>query len=175
MSKVGLKVLGVLVALAMLFTVVPGMTATAYAESADSEEGIVYLDAEIQVIDGQPMIVAETRAGYVNVPFVLSGDVLVQGNRVVVPTEEGIVVVPIEDFCVVMVDGQVALAAAVNPIFLIPIAVGALAGAGTAAGIIAAAKSVGVITAVTAKTVFWPAVGAGAVVGGAGGWFATRP
>ncbi|MCL0101020.1 hypothetical protein M1N80_04400, partial [Peptococcaceae bacterium] len=42
-----------------------------------------------------------------------------QGNNILVPTEEGLVAVPIEEFDVVMVDGQVMLVAEVNWRFLI--------------------------------------------------------
>ena len=38
-----------------------------------------------------------------------------QGNNILVPTEEGLVAVPIEEFDVVMVDGQVMLLAEENP------------------------------------------------------------
>ncbi|MBT9148196.1 MAG: hypothetical protein DDT32_01966 [Syntrophomonadaceae bacterium] len=92
---------------------------------------IQHLDAEVRVIAGQPVIVVENEGGYVHIPFALSGDVLVQGNGVVVQTEDGSVVVPLEEFEVVVVGGgQLALVAEGNPIFtLIFFAVGAKLGA----------------------------------------------
>ena len=87
----------------------------------------MYLDAEIKVIDGQPVMTYETEEGYEEISFSLSdlGDyayadgqkmlLQTQGNSILVPREESPVAVPIEDFCVVMVDGQVALMAEENP------------------------------------------------------------
>ncbi len=90
-----------------------------------------YIDAEVKVINGQPVIVVETKKGYVNVPFALSGDVLVQGNGVVVQTEDGFVVVPLEDFEVAVVDGEVVLVAEVNPKHILwGAGIGAVGGAG---------------------------------------------
>ena len=42
-----------------------------------------------------------------------------QGNSILVPTEEGLVAVPIEEFDVVMVGGQVMLVAEENPRFIL--------------------------------------------------------
>ncbi len=135
---------------------------------------IQYLDAEVQVIAGQPVIVVENEEGYVHVPFALSGDVLVQGNGVVVQTEDGSVVVPLEEFEVVGANGQAMLVAEVNALIVVPILVGALGGAGTMAGILATAKTFGAITTLS-KTAFWTTIGTGAAIGGAGGWYhATR-
>ncbi|MFW0861686.1 MAG: hypothetical protein AAGT88_06320 [Dethiobacter sp.] len=92
---------------------------------------IQHLDAEVKIINGQPVIIIETEEGYLNVPFALSGDVLVQGNGVVVQTEDGFVVVPLEDFEVAVVDGEVVLVAEVNPKHILwGAGIGAVGGAG---------------------------------------------
>ena len=82
------------------------------------------------MIDGQPVFVYETEEGYEKIPFSMSdlGDyayadgqkvpLKTQGNSILVPTEEGLVSVPIEEFDVVMVDGQIVLIAEENPIVL---------------------------------------------------------
>ena len=131
MKKVGAKVVAMLVALAMVFSVVPGMAATVEAGNEGWEEEIIWLDAEIEVIDGQPMLVVEGDEEYgeeyLFIPLELPELILVtidgqvkelevKNNAVLVPTGDGIVAVPIEDFCVVMVDGEVMLLAEENPI-----------------------------------------------------------
>ncbi|MCL0063582.1 hypothetical protein M1N11_05470, partial [Peptococcaceae bacterium] len=63
-----------------------------------------------------------------------------QGNSILVPTEEGLVPVPIEEFDVVMVDEQIMLVAEENPLKFVPVAVA-----------IAALKKAGV--AVTTTTI----------------------
>ena len=83
-------------------------------------------------------------------------------------TEEGLVAVPIEEFDVVMVDGQVMLLAEENPIIIAAIFygfVGAAAGAGMAAGLKACGVAIG-------KKGALALTGAGAVAGAAYG--ATR-
>ncbi|MBT9147620.1 MAG: hypothetical protein DDT32_01382 [Syntrophomonadaceae bacterium] len=69
-------------------------------------------DAEVRVIAGQPVITVETKRGHVDIPFALSEVFLVdgqtiplqlQGDGVVVPTQNGFVVVPLEEFEVVVV------------------------------------------------------------------------
>ncbi|MBT9161307.1 MAG: hypothetical protein DDT26_02612 [Dehalococcoidia bacterium] len=83
------------------------------------------------MIAGQPVIVVETKRGYVDIPFALSKVFLVdgqtiplqlQGDGVVLPTEDGFVVVPLEEFEVVAANGQVMLLAEVNAIFTIALA-----------------------------------------------------
>ncbi|MCL0106673.1 DUF4258 domain-containing protein [Peptococcaceae bacterium] len=74
------------------------------------------------------MFVCETEEGYYEkIPFSMSDlgayayaegqkvPLKTQGNSILVPTEEGPVAVPIEEFCVVMIDGQVALITEENP------------------------------------------------------------
>ena len=61
------------------------------------------------------MFVYETEKGYEKIPFSMSDlgayvdgqkvPLKTQGNNILVPTEEGLVAVPIEGFDVVMVDG----------------------------------------------------------------------
>ncbi len=130
MNKIRAKVVMMSVVLAMAIAMVPGMAATAEARNDGWEEEITWLDVEIEVIDGQPMMVIEGEEGYfipLELPEVISGTVdgqakelEVKNNYVLVPTEAGIVAVPIEDFCVVMIDGQVLLLAEDNPFFKIP-------------------------------------------------------
>ncbi|MBS4055345.1 MAG: hypothetical protein KGZ64_11385 [Thermaerobacter sp.] len=83
------------------------------------------VDAEVRILNGQLVIVVETKEGYVSVPVSLSESVSVngqtiplalQGNGVVVPTEDGPIVVPIEEFDVIVANGQVFLVAEENPI-----------------------------------------------------------
>ena len=78
----------------------------------------------------------ETEEGYEKIPFSLSdlGDyayadgqkvpLQTQGNSILVPTKEGLVPVPIEEFDVVMVDGQVMLLAEENPAWVVPVGLG---------------------------------------------------
>ncbi len=132
MKKVGAKVLAMLVALAMVFSVLPSTVATVEAGNEDWEEEIVYLDIEIEIIDGQPMLVVEGEEygeEYLFIPLELPETILatsdgrvvelkVKDNFVLVPTEDGIVAVPIEDFCVVKIDGEVMLLVEVNASWL---------------------------------------------------------
>ena len=130
MKKVGVKALAMLVALAMIFSVVPGMVGTVQAGNEDWEEEIIWLDVEIEIIDGQPMLVVEGDEEYGEeylfiplylpevVTLTVDGQVKeleVKDNSVLVPTEDGMVAVPIEDFCVVMVDEQEMLLVEINP------------------------------------------------------------
>mgnify|MGYP004702530357 CR=1 FL=1 len=98
-------------------------------------EQIQYLDAEVRVIDGQPVLRYEAEDGYADIPFdlpayVISADgqrVAVQrhGDAILLPTEDGFEAVPLKDFSVVMMNGQIMLLAEVNPIWkLIPVAIG---------------------------------------------------
>jgi hypothetical protein len=124
------KMLSMFAALALLVPVFLVPTVAAQAQEKCQREEVVYLDAEVRVIDGKPVIVVETEKGYVNIPFELTGEALVdgqkvvlktQGNAVLVPTKEGPVAVPVEEFCVVIVDEQVALMAEENPPILIAV------------------------------------------------------
>ncbi|MCL0049718.1 hypothetical protein M1N04_01305 [Peptococcaceae bacterium] len=77
----------------------------------------------------------ETNEGYEKIPFSMSnlGDyayadgqkvpLKTQGNNILVPTEEGLLAVPIEEFDVVVVDGEIMLIAEENPFWKVPIAV----------------------------------------------------
>ncbi len=149
--KKGFKLVSVLltVTLMMLFFVTPVAARQGdnqgRGQDRQTARHIRYLDAEVKVINGQPVIVVETKKGYVNVPLVLSGEVFVdgravparlQGNGLVVPTEDGDMVVPLEEFEPVVVGGQMVLVAEENPIILLFIFAGAVAGgvAGGAAG-----------------------------------------
>jgi hypothetical protein len=135
---------------------------------------IQYLDAEVQMINGQPVIAIETRDGNVTrVPFQLPQTILVdgklqpivtQGGAVVFSTEDGSGAVHLEDFDVVMADGQLILLTEANPLILIPIAFYGLAGAAAGGGLAA-------LFGASKKAIAWSAIG-GAVVGGAYG--ATR-
>ena len=102
------------------------------------EARIVYLEVEIEVIDGQPVLAIEGEEEYgeeylfisLELPevasFTVDGQVKeleVKNNAVLLPTEDGTVAVPIEDFCVVMVDGEVMLLAEKNPVFTIGLAI----------------------------------------------------
>ncbi|MCL0108013.1 hypothetical protein M1N70_03455, partial [Peptococcaceae bacterium] len=122
-------------------------------ENAFMYERVKYLDVEIKVIDGQPMFVYETEKGYEKIPFSMSDlgnyayangqkvPLKTQGNNILVQTEEGLVAVPIEEFDVVMVDGQIVLTTEENPVKFVPVAVA-----------IAALKKAGVaITSTTIK------------------------
>lgn len=89
------------------------------------------VDAEVSMLNGQLVIVVETREGYVSIPVLLPESVrvdgrtiplVIQGNGVVLPTEDGPIVVPIEEFEVIVANGQVFLAAEVNPLFTIGLA-----------------------------------------------------
>jgi len=110
-----------------------------------SEQQIQYLDAEVRVIDGQPILRYETEEGYADIPFdlpayVISADgqrVAVQrhGDAILLPTEDGFEAFPLKDFSVVMMNGQIMLLAEVNAIWLLPIA---------KAAVIAALKKAGV-------------------------------
>lgn len=132
----------------MLLTVVMVMLAFAVPVAAGQENGggrrssspqrvqeIQYLDAEVRVIDGQPVLRYETEAGYVDIPFELpdyaisaSGQkesIERTGDFVLLPSEDGLVALNLRDFSVVLIGGQVKLLAEINPIWkLVPIAVG---------------------------------------------------
>jgi len=98
-----------------------------------SEQQIQYLDAEVQVINGQPELVVEAGNGNVTrVPVQLPETILVDGQilplvarngAVVVPTEDGPVAVPISDFDVAVVNGQVVLLAEENPFKVIAVVI----------------------------------------------------
>jgi hypothetical protein len=130
--------LTVFAALALLVPVFMVPAAAAQAQEKYQREEVVYLDAEVRMIEGQPVLVVETEEGYENIPFELSGHLYgadgqrvaleMQGNSIILPTEDGPVAVPIEEFCVVMVDGQVTLLAEVNPWWVVAIPIAHTAG-----------------------------------------------
>jgi len=116
-----------------------------------SARQIQYLDAEVRVIDGQPVIKVETKEGYASYEFpwpdvaVALGDgekiaLERQGNHFMLPTSDGFEKISIEEFQVALVAGQIMLVTNVNPWWTIPVAVA-----------IAALKKAGV--AVTTATI----------------------
>jgi len=127
---------------------------------------VQYLDAEIQVIDGQPMLKVETKEGYASYEFpwpevaIVDGREVTlerQGNYFLLQTDDGTEKVSIEDFQVALVAGQLMLVKSVNPWWTVPVAVAkaALIAAGVpvtmanlsaATLLIAAGKSVTAIT-----------------------------
>lgn len=93
---------------------------------------VQYLDAEIQVIDGQPMLKVETKEGYASYEFPWPEAAIVdgrevtlerQGNYFLLQTDDGTEKVSIEDFQVAMVAGQLMLVTSVNPWWKVPVAV----------------------------------------------------
>ncbi|MCL0049737.1 hypothetical protein M1N04_01400 [Peptococcaceae bacterium] len=132
-NQMRFKVLAVVVALALVMPMVMMPVGAAYAQEKCFYERVKYLDIEIKMIDGQPMFVYETEKGYEKIPFSMSDlggyayangqkvPLKTQGNNILVPTEEGLVAVPIEEFDVVMVDGQIALLAEVNAAWVVPV------------------------------------------------------
>ncbi|MCL0101004.1 hypothetical protein M1N80_04320 [Peptococcaceae bacterium] len=132
-NQMRFKVLAVVAALALVMPMVMMPVGAAHAQEKCFCERVKYLDVEIKVIDGQPMFVYETEKGYEKTPFSMSDlgsyayangqkvPLQTQGNSILVPTEEGLVPVPIEEFDVVMVDGQIALLAEVNAAWVVPV------------------------------------------------------
>jgi hypothetical protein len=135
--------------ISVLLTVVLLMSAFATPVAAGRENGrgqergqerqnaqqVQYLDAEVLVIDGQPLLRYEIEDGYADIPFEIPAYALSvdgqkvaverQGDAILLPTEDGFEAVPLKDFSVVMMNGQIMLLAEVNPIWkLVPIAVG---------------------------------------------------
>ncbi|MBS4053206.1 MAG: hypothetical protein KGZ64_00325 [Thermaerobacter sp.] len=85
----------------------------------------LHIDAEVRFINDQIVLVAETRQGLVGIPIVLSDTISVDGQMVplkkhadgfVVPTAGGAIVVPFDEFRVLVTNGEVLLVADVNPI-----------------------------------------------------------
>ncbi|GEM_PF-5633410 len=125
--------------LSVILTVVMVMSAFAVPVAAGQENGagrrnvavteIQCFDAEVRVIDGQLVIVAETNNGNIrHVPVQLPQTIwldgelqplVVEAGAVVVPTEDGPVIVPLEEFDVGMVNRQVVSVAEVNPVFIV--------------------------------------------------------
>lgn len=91
----------------------------------------VYLDAEVRVIDGQPVLVFEGQGNERSEhPFPWPQTAIVdgreaplqrEGNYFLLPAEGEVERVSIEDFDVTFQDGQIMLSAQVNPKFLIPV------------------------------------------------------
>ena len=152
MMKKSLKMISVVLTVILLLTVF--VTPVAARQRGDRGESrgrgrqnareIQYLDAEVQLINGQLVLRYETEKGYVNIPFdmhfyALSDDgqefpLKRQDDAILLPTEDGFEAVALEDFSVVMIDGQLMLFTEVNPVWLIPIK----------AAVIAALKMAGV-------------------------------
>jgi hypothetical protein len=116
-----------------------------------------FCGAEIEIINEMPFIVAEIEDEYINIPLSLSDTkdmmangvsitVEVNGNYLLIPTEEGIERTCISEFDVNIIDGQLILVHEMNPLFTIGLALliakygaTALGGKSTAALIGAAA------------------------------------
>lgn len=118
------KIAVILVVLAMFFSVVPRMALIAEGGSEGWEEERVYLDAEVRMIDNQLVLAVEREKEYINNPIRLPESVMfnsqiiplkMQEKGVIIPTEDGPVVVPFEDFEVVMINGELTLLTEVNP------------------------------------------------------------
>ena len=155
-----------------------------------SEQQIQYLDAEVRVIDGQPMLMIEAEEGYVSYEFPWPEIALVdgkavalkkQGNYFLLPTTDGYEKISIEEFEVALVAGQLMLSTSINPWWTIPIAVAtaSLKAAGvaiTTATLKAATILIAAGKAVTARTVHvvvssWPKIRAALIaVGKNVGW-----
>jgi len=133
--------ISVVLTVVLLLTVF--VTPVAARQRGDQEESqgrgrqnareIQYLDAEVQLINGQPVLWYETEEGYVNIPFdmpsyALSDDgqelpLKRQDDAILLPTEDGLEAVLLKDFSVAMMNGQIVLLAEVNPVLKIPIAI----------------------------------------------------
>jgi len=151
-----------------------------------------YLDAEVRVIDGQPVLIFEKDKGNVTHEFPWPETAIVDGKEValqrqgdyfLLPTADGVEEVSIEDFDVAMVAGQIVLMASVNPWWTIPVAVAtaALKAAGvaiTTATLKAATILIAAGKKVTVRTVHvvvssWPIIEAALRrAGRAVGWWA---
>ena len=170
-NQIRFKLLAVVVVIVLMAPMVLVPAEAAHAQEKCFYERVKYLDIEIKVIDGQPMFVYETEKGYEKIPFSMSDlggyayadgqkvSLRTQGNNILVPTEEGLVPVPIEEFDVVVVDGQVMLLAEENPWLAIAFygLLGAAAGAATASAFKLGKKGTAALT------------GVGAALGGAYG------
>jgi len=190
--KKSLKMISVVLTVALLLTVfATPVAARQRGDRGESRGGgrqnareIQYLDAEVRLINGQPMIVIEVKDRDVYIPFELTEKILVndqiipiaiERGTVVVPTENGYLTVPFEDFDVIITNGQVMLATDANPLIIIPVLVigagsllGGLAGIGTGAAAVAGLKVAGfTVGTATAKLMVGAGGVSGAIVGGA--------
>ena len=190
--KKSLKMISVVLTVILLLTVI--VTPVAAKQRGDRGElrgrgrqnarEIQYLDAEVRLINGRPMIVIEVKDRDVYIPFELTEKILVndqiipiaiERGTVVVPTENGYLTVPFEDFDVIITNGQVMLATDANPLIIIPVLVigagsllGGLAGIGTGAAAVAGLKVAGfTVGTATAKLMVGAGGVSGAIVGGA--------
>jgi len=184
--------ISVLLTVALLLTVFATPVAARQREDRGESRGggrqnareIQYLDAEVRLINGRPMIVIEVKDRDVYIPFELTEKILVndqiipiaiERGMVVVPTENGYLTVPFEDFDVTITNGQVMLATDANPLIIIPVLVigagsllGGLAGIGTGAAAVAGLKVAGfTVGTATAKLMVGAGGVSGAIVGGA--------
>lgn len=91
-----------------------------------AKQEIYYLDAEVKVVDGQPVLKVEADKGYTSYEFPWPEVALVdgreealkrQGSYYLLPTEDGYEKVHIEDFEVAFVAGQITLITEVNPVW----------------------------------------------------------
>ena len=129
-NQLKFKVLAGFLALVLPVVMMPAGVVQAQ-ERDEREPQVVYLDAEVRVIDGQPVLVYETEAGYEKIPFQLYPEgqepvvnmmvdgepvtVRADGTYLLIPTEEGIERVCVSEFDVVKIDGEVVLFHEVNP------------------------------------------------------------
>ncbi|MBS3973265.1 MAG: hypothetical protein KGZ89_00050 [Actinobacteria bacterium] len=105
-------------------------------QEKQSARQIQYLDAEVRVIDGQPVLKVEAEEGYSSYEFPWPEVAVVDGRRValerqgnyfLLPTDDGNEKVSVEEFQVALVAGQLMLVKNVNPWFGVKIAVAAAA------------------------------------------------
>jgi len=134
---------------------------------------IWYLLAGVEIINDQPTLTTKTSNENAIIPIQLSERITVNGQTtplvieqgaVVVSTKNGSVAIPLDDFDVVMINGQIMLKTNTNPLILIPIAFYGLAGAAAGGGLAA-------LFGATKKIIAISAIGGG-LIGGAYG--ATR-
>jgi|GEM_PF-1299505 len=149
MMMKSLKMISVVLTVVLLLTVF--VTPVAARQRGDRGESqgrgrqnareIQYLDAEVRLINGQPVLKYETEEGYSVLEFpwpelaIVDGKeqtLVRQGDSFLFQTADGYEKIHIEEFEVALVSGYLVLAAKVNPLKLIPLAVvtGALVAAG---------------------------------------------
>lgn len=131
--KTKMRLVSLLLTVVMLMSAFVTPVAAGQGNGRGQERQIQYLDAEVQVINGQPVLRYETKDGYADIPFDLPAYAISaegqkvaverQGNAILLPTEDGFEAVPLKDFSVAMMNGQIMLLAEVNPLWkLLPIA-----------------------------------------------------
>ncbi len=132
MRRTSSKTLSTLLAAALFFVAAAEPAAagkrTVQAQERAPASGIQNVKGEVLIIEGQPVLVLEAPEGngldeeYLSIPLPLgettpafldgrAAQLKVEDNAVLVPTRKGIVAVPIEEFCFVADDGEMALVA----------------------------------------------------------------